>query len=266
MVVLEYEGKKYQIPESYNELTGYQLIALMPLLSVSDDDPDLIALKVLRVLLDMGKINFMKLHVDAKHRMIPYTTWVLKPDRLTKQLIPYHRSGFKKYYGPKSEFDNLTVREFHAAEIYYGAAKEKADRESLAFLAAVLYRPGKPGYDPVKDPDGDIRIPFNQHELEYWAKKFMSWPVPVLQAILVWYDGCKQLLVEAHPNVFKKHEGVETVETQERGVFNLMRTLADGGKYGDFERVGDMNIHLAMFEMEKLVIEQEAMAQNNTIS
>lgn len=266
MVVLEYEGYAYQIPQSYNELTGYQLVSLMPLLCETDDEPDLIALKVLRVLLDMGKIKFMKLHVDAKYRMIPYTTWVLKPEGLTRQLIPYYISGFKKYYGPKSEFDNLTVREFHAAEIYYSNAKEKNDRESLAFLAAVLYRPGKPGYDTVRDPDGDIRVPFNNNELEYWAKKFTSWPVAVLQSILVWYDGCKQLLIDAHPNVFMKHEGTQTVETQERGVFNLMRTLADGGKYGDFERVGDMNIHLAMFEMEKLVIEQKEMEQKSTLS
>lgn len=252
MVAISYRKKTYVLPTSYNELTGKQLIQLAPLLAAKED-PMLISLQVLRILLGMGKIRFFFLSLDMRNRMLDHISWVFDDNTLTAQLIPV----YKRFYGPKAEFDNLTLGEYHCTEIYYAMLLHHPDQKVMDALVAVLYRRAKNWYNHRLDKDGDCRRVFNENEIEYWAGQIANWPLEVKQAIVLWYDGCRQHMIKLYPKVFKKPSDDDVGDENEKGMFGIMRGLADGAKYGSFESVKKLNLHTALMEMEKLVEEIE---------
>lgn len=259
MVTLLYKKKEYNIPSEYNELTGEQLIKLAPLLHAGAAIDIVCKLKVLQILMGMSTARFYFMSLDLRDRALNYIHWIFEKNTLTKQLLPC----IKGYYGPKAYFDNLTLEEYHCAEIFYSDLIQEKDEHALNKLIAVLYRkPKSLFYNQQKDPSGDIRTPFNEHEIEYWAKKINSWPVSVKQAILIWYDGCREHLISLYSLVFTP-DANSTSESDTRGMFGVMRQIADGSKYGQFDQVKKMNIHTALLEMEQLIKEA---AEANKIS
>lgn len=248
------------MPDSYNELSDRQLIKLAPILSIKED-PLVIELMVLRVLLNMSRVRFFFLSSEIKGYLKELTGWVFKKNSLTAQNIPSYRHWLAVFYGPKSDFDNLTLSEYHCTEIYYSMLIQDKKEEALDALISVLYRKAKKSYNKKKDPDGDIRIAFNEHEIEYWSSKIASWPIGVKQAVLLWYDGCRESLIELYPKVFQPT--TDTDETQStKGMFSVLRGLADGAKYGSFNEVKNLNLHTALMEMEQLIIEQESISKS----
>jgi hypothetical protein len=254
MVVGIYDNELYHIPDSYNELTRDQLIKLAPLLT-RKDEPGVIGLQVLQVLLQLSKVKFFFLDTEVKEQLLPFTAWVFEKNNLTKQIIPVYSHWLNSYWGPKSDFDNITLSEYHCTEIYYAMLLQDKKPEALDALISVLYRKSKPGYDFKKDPDGDCRRDFNEHEIEYWSKKVSSLPSDLKQAILLWYDGCRESLVQLYPAVFRPSDSAEASDT--KGMFSVMRGLADGAKYGSFNEVKKLNLHTALMEMEQLIKEAE---------
>jgi hypothetical protein len=258
MVELHYNDKSYMLPECYNELTGDQLIKLAPLLKSAEPDVLLLSLKVLQVLMNKSTAAFYFLSLDLRERAIKFVEWVFEKNTLTTQLLP----TLFKYHGPKSNFDNLTLEEYHCAELFYSDYLSTKDTAALDKLVAVLYREPKSNYDELRDPDGDVRVVFNEHELEYWAQKISNWPTDIKEAALLWYDGCRQHLITLYSAVFTAPKDAAAVEDS-RGMFGVMRGIADGGKYGQFEQVKKLNIHIALLEMEELIKEAAAAEKIN---
>jgi len=135
--------------------------------------------------------------IDIKERLVQLSEWIYLKNTLTTQLIPKY-SGL---CGPKSDFDNLTLAEYHCTEIYYSMLVNDKKNEALDALIAVLYRKPKLFYNRKKDSDGDVRCQFNENEIEYWAGVVSEWPLAVKQAILLWYDGCRESLISIYPEV-----------------------------------------------------------------
>jgi len=251
MVTLLYNNKEYTIASEYNELTGMQLIKLAPLLKSVVKDNLLVKLQVLKVLMNVSTSAFYFMSLDLRERALEHVEWVFEKNTLTKQLLP----EIKGFFGPKSNFDNLTLEEYHCAEIFYSDLIADGDAAALDKLVAVLYRkPKSLFYNQEKDPAGDIRKPFNEHEIDYWAKKISKWPTDTKQAILLWYDGCRQHLISLYAAVFTPTQPT-TEQADTKGMFGVMRQIADGNKYGQFEHVKKLNIHTALLEMEQLIKE-----------
>lgn len=256
MVEACYHNRTYQLPSIYNELTGKQLIKIAPLLA-KKEDPSVIQLDVLRVLLNKSLVCFFFMPLDPKERLVQLTDWVYSKNTLTTQLIPKY-NGF---CGPKSDFDNLTLAEYHCTEIYYSMLVNDKKNEALDALIAVLYRKPKTWYNKKRDSDGDVRRPFNENEIEYWAGLISEWPMAVKQAILLWYDGCRENLISLYPEVFKPAPTTDDTGS-DKGMFTVMRGLAEGGKYGAFNNVKQLNLHTALMEMEQLVKEAAELQKN----
>lgn len=240
MVTFHFQYKKYgPVPESYNELSGKQLISIAALF-LADMKPGAARLKSLKILLDKSFISFAVIPADAKARMLQYIEWVFKKNTLTDQVLPTYRG----FVGPKKEFDNLTLAEFHFAERYYQELITEEGTDALNKLVAVLYRKPKPGYDYKLDSDGDARQRFNANEVDHYAAIISHWPAAVKQAVLFFYDGCRQYLLELYDEVFSGNSG----EENEDGMFGIIRGIS-GDKYGDIDKVEQLNIHTALSEL-----------------
>ena len=236
-----HEKKQYIIEaDNFNELSGVQLIDICKLI-ISDIGKELADLKALHILLNINQFDFLKIPIDAKARMIEDIQWVFEIKGLTKQLI----TDYNKMYGPSSEWQNLTMEEWNDCEVYYHLYINENEEQALDKMLAVLYREAKPGYDFERNIDGDCRIPYNQFQSEYNATHIIKqWPQEVKMAILAWYDGCRELLMDSYDIFSNNNSGA----ANEPGMFELIRSLC-GERFGNFKQVENLNVHIAMKDL-----------------
>lgn len=202
----------------------------------------------------------MLLPPQAVLSAMEHIDWVFETNSLTRQLLPSYRHFFQeRLYGPASDFDNLTMKEFHLTELYYRQVADSdtdgSDDNALNMLIAVLYRAGKKDYDFVRNPDGDARQPMNHNLIPYRAKKVSRWPLWMKQAIFTWYDGNRQALIDANERIFKEPEKNGYESEFDTGLYGMIRSLA-GDRLGTIEKVEQMNVHTALLELN-LVKEEE---------
>jgi hypothetical protein len=239
---------------------------LAPLL-FSGGDQVRCEVQALRILSGMSWFGWSLLDADIISRAMPHVQWLFKEIHITEQLIP----SYKGYHGPAPDFDNLRMKEFHLTELFYRGTitKDKEEeQEALNHLVAILYRPAKKGYDKKRDPDGDIRQDFNHNELPYHTSIVSKWPAEIKQAIYIWYDSCRQDLIDQNPMVFKE-PSLHSFESQfDTGLYGMMRSLA-GEKLGTIKEIENMYVQTACLEIgmmkeeEKFIDEQIKSAKNN---
>lgn len=249
------KNRSFTIPESYNELSGKQLIALAKVFQGSMSVP-VAELEALRILLKLSRIRFYFISIEAIESMLEHIQWIFEKNTLTKQLIPCYRHKYPwnaKFYGPSSDWDNLTMAEWSACEVYYEWMINNHHPRAMDFLIAVLYRVPKKKYNIKLDPEGDIRVEYNHHETDYWSQIIAKWPSTVKMSIITWYDGCREAMVNNY-DVFES--GTSEQDKKSPGMFELIRGLC-GTRYGGFEKVEKMNVHKALREMELLKEEAE---------
>jgi hypothetical protein len=268
MIDLHYSDKVFSIPEAYNELTGEQLLSVKQVFTRKLPMVEL-RLELLRVLFGMEEKEFFALSPDLLTRIlycnipateelpdeVPATSivdFLLTEEGLTAQLLPV----INGLYGPKSEFDNLKMKEFHVAELRYMDYIREKNLDALDELVAVLYRPCKPGYDLMLDTDGDARMPFNPNELPYYRTIVAQWPHAVKIAVLQWYDNCRAYLEDLYNEAFTG--GESNAGTEPDGMFGLMRSLA-GERWGTFQAVEELNVHTVFKEIEATLRDNQLM-------
>lgn len=248
MIRLYYTKKKYLLlPEKFEELTGKQFIRLAPLLFDGGEELNC-EVQAVRILSGLSWFRWSILDPEIVSRAMPYVKWLFEEIHITRQLILRYRG----YHGPTSDFDNLRMKEFHLTELNYRqlvTTKDKREESgTLNNLVAILYRPGKKGYDKKRDPDGDIRQDFNHNELPFHARIVSKWPPAIKQAIFIWYDSCRQDLIDQNPLVFKEPSANSYESQFDVGLYGMMRSLA-GEKLGPIEKVENMYVQTACMEI-----------------
>jgi hypothetical protein len=139
---------------------------------------------------------------DAAMNALPLIDFLHKENRLTKQLMPVinlPRMFGKKMYGPTDDFNNLTCGEFEDAEILFYDFLENPRTESLAHLAAVLWRPKDVTYMQFNRKKN--RWLTYDHEQHYTS--FLQLKNYQLYAMFVWYAGCRNTLPLIFPTMYK---------------------------------------------------------------
>lgn len=242
MKTLIYSKRQKQIlvPERWDELTAKQFIQLAGILHNSESEIMKLD-RALKVVCNKSLYGFLRIPAEIRLRCYSHIAWIFDKQHSTKQLLPVYGG----LYGPASDFDNLVMAELHHTETAYFKLTQQNDATALDELVAVLYRSKKKDYDLKRDKDGDIRIAFSYGDIRYHQKKIAKWPMAVKQAILLWYDACRQSLVELYPEAF---EGGESSANIYQGLYGMIRSLS-GDKYGDFEKVNHLYVHIAFLEI-----------------
>lgn len=244
--------KKLIVAEEWNELSRAQYLRIVQLLHAGIADADEALQKALYIISNKTLLAFFLVPLDMRMIMQQHAEWIFdKKNYLTNQLVP----KFKKFYGPASDFDNLRMKEFHAAEMAFYRLKEEEDVDALNELVAILYRPAKEKYDHKRNAEGDIRIAYNENETEFFKRKIKRWPLNVKRAILMWYDGCRQQLEEIYKPAFD-NDGAGTYKNYYDGMYGMMRGIAEKKTYGDFNQVGELFVHLAFKEIAETKLEE----------
>ncbi len=262
MLNLIFETWSVTIPERWNECTGQQLEKIGTLFTtdLGDMTEMELRLRILRIIGNRSGYWWRRCSSDAKYHFAQQVDWLFDKEQLLTEnkffRVPLNGRNLMQVFGPKDGLLNCTLAEFHEAEMAYRKLVDKVEG-AMDELAAVLWREGKKFYKLEKDPDGDIRVPFNQNTVAWRARLFRRWPEGRKWAIARMYDGCRQQIMQQFPDVFGAPGGEGDVQQSFDGMFKLMRGLAADGKYGTFENIEKMNLYTALYELTLAMEEQE---------
>lgn len=171
-----------------------------------------------------------------------------KESRLTKILLPSFRFQGRRYYGPMDENRNVTVIENAIADgAYLNYLRHPERVQHLDLLCAALYRPGNIFIRIERLFNGrDIRHRLNKDTVEARARKFAHLPLHVKHAILIQYEGCRNLIIDRHRSIFQG-------QTQKKSSYGWPGIIFDlaGDKLGDITRVEQLLVWDVMLMLKK---------------
>ena len=249
MTIIQIGKKLYPFPQQWNDLSQKQLLAVMDILVNGSN-----------ILVTEANARFFKIMCNASwwrlllnpidvQENIHLVEWLYasQPEKLlTKNLLP----EYKGFWGPSDEFGNLVALEFFWGQHFYDEWAKTKQPHALDMLVATLYRPMKAGYNINKNPDGDVREPYNSNLTEAYAKVVAAWPGNVKEAIAKWFEHNFLALRQKYPEPFVRTGG----DPSKYGFVSLFRDVAERGIHGDFKNVEKMNIHLFFIEISEVLI------------
>ncbi|PSR53926.1 hypothetical protein AHMF7605_10550 [Adhaeribacter arboris] len=265
LVELKYNKKRIekQVPASWNELSGKQLVRVIAAL-LTIRDKHTLQLTLIQILLQV-KSSFLNLcTVEQKIYLAQLTQFITKGGLLTKQLLPVISLGKwrrQKYYGPASSFRNLLFLEFIFSDTYFIAWSKKQNEELLNKFIACLYRE-RTWFHFIKKRfssyNGDNRRAFNSHLVEVRAHKLAQLPLEVKQSIVLWYRGCREELEKDYPRVFS---GDNQQAAERTGWDGVLRNMA--GSVHQLEATGQASARNVFALMEDRLYYAELAERKN---
>lgn len=252
---LTINGRGYQVAESWNELTRRQLLRIIRVL-LMPMDPQAIKMRILHELLPLPTGLFFALEDSQITWLLRLAGFVTEEATLTRNLLPEIRLPILKTYrwqqlhGPADRLGNLVMAEFIFTESFFLAWHHSQNQDYLDNLIAILYRPQREGYDPASpDYKGDRREDFNPHLFE---KRAQSWvkhlSKPVKMAVLYYYAGCRQALIDQYPEVFG---GEETGGPASASPLRDMLHDLPNDKFGTIDEAEKAPLHTVLYEINK---------------
>ena len=189
---------------------------------------------------------FLGLYPDEIQELCQHTNFLFQENQRTVNPLPKFRRWCRVYHGPSDRLANITAGEFHFADLFFQEWMDTESENALNNLVAVLYRPKGKGdlHDPNSDFfSGDIRIPFNQNSIEARAKRLAGISRAKKLAIAHFYEGCRNGIIEAYPEIFKKN-GKRSGSSE--GWIPVFRALSKDIHY---ERIAEMRLGRVLYEM-----------------
>lgn len=264
------DKKTFMLPQSWNELTGAQLVAIAPLL-LQRELSITIRAYIAFILCGFGKAAFTAKATrkpdgydyfanELIDQIVPRIDFLFDKNQLTAQLLPvlkvkkrFRFFGSTELYGPADDFNNLTIAEFADAEACLTQYEQTHDDIWFNRFVAVLYRPRKSKAD-IASPqfNGDYRQPYNFHLNDFIAAMLTGLKHSEKAAVLLWYYGCRSSFVESNAFLFRGQGSTGG------GTFtDVIHSLA-GPKFGTLEETGRVLLKIAAKE---LFLMQEAAAE-----
>lgn len=259
METLQIGALTKQVPSTWDELTRKQLLRVLAEF-YSAPKPGR-GLRLLHVLSGFPLPRLGTQPVVVLAQLLPLTHWVdSETHRLTAQLLPTLQIPGRHvterpttWHGPLGEFRNLLFGEFLFADTFFVLFTLHGKQELLDQFLTVLYRPARRGASPEReDWTGDVRLPFNEHQLETRTPRVARVPLLEKLAVLTWYRGCRAQLGQEFPEVFvAADEDTQTSGKQAPDWGRVLRKLS-GGAFGTVAQTAGQPLRLILAEMQDL--------------
>jgi hypothetical protein len=168
--------------------------------------------------------------IDELYCFIGSANFLCADSHLTKNLFPKFTLLWRRFFGPSAKCYNITLLEFLHAEAALFRFHSAHHPKHMRTLCAILYRHQVKCYNPAApNYNGDRREPFNDYTYQHRARWFKLLHPNRFYAVYVFYNGCRNAIIEAHPEVFV---GGGTVSSQPvnpvDGIKSLITTLTNG--------------------------------------
>lgn len=247
-----------QVPSTWHELSRKQLLRLLPEV-YAKPTPDR-RLRLLAALSGYPLPLLAGLAPVVLGQLLPLTDWLASDQhRLTDQLLPTlavtRRAGqHTTWHGPLGQLRNLLFGEFMFADTFFVLYCQHGQAHLLDQFLTVLYRPARPDADPdAPDWTGDVRLPFNEHQLERRTPKVAKVPHIQKLAVLTWYQGCRAQLADEFPDVFAAAEQEAGSRAKQAPDWGRVLRKLSGGAFGPVQQTAQQPLRLVLAEIQDKV-------------
>lgn len=227
MRTLNFHTKQFQIPSTLNEINGQQLSKIMHIVSTITDDQKAAWLIVLTILnvrkrlwlkwfffvneywkpflgntLGFNVTAFQMDEIDMEEVLKVSDFLYSTESQLTQNLFPVVKTRlFQKLVGPENQLRNLLFRQYRYADTRFLMYVKTNETKYLHDLIATIYARPHERYDL---PD------FNEENRQSRRQKIAAQlPTATKLCILLFYQGCRQSLIDKHANIFPKPKSAD---------------------------------------------------------
>lgn len=173
--------------------------------SYMDNTGELVFLEYLNDLLELVEPFFETFETEEGQ-----TQWMIS-ETLTKNPYPIFelkekgKVGKSKFFGPKDECDNISMREFITLCAKLEAFEKTGAVKHIDNLIATLYRRPKPQTPDNLEIkyDGDIRLPYIEGGVEWREQKFKGINPAIKKLMGFWLLSCRMVFVNSYPLLFE---------------------------------------------------------------
>jgi hypothetical protein len=260
-----------KMPTSWDQLTRSQLLYVCRLFvgQVTEYQFKLLVflrftgLKALpkRIIADQVYYFFRKgsttfsLSVPELHWFTGSASFLLTDSQLTRNVFPVLHVLWKRFFGPSSKCYNISFLEFLHAEATVFKFHETRQRQYLRHLCSVLYRPGT-GFS------AHTRTPFNDYTYVARSRWFLFLSHSKQYAVYIFYIGCRNALMKAHPRLFS---GGQSVSSSPVNPVDSIRKLMFELNQGDVTKnaqIQQMQVWEAFYQLEQMIIQAETIRKS----
>jgi len=258
--------KRIPVAGKYNELSKRQLLRIAKV-QLSETSTLRKRVLFLKILLWKNNAFFKRLPDAGIADLLLLTdflfekdkdTYVLSAPKITKQLIPFVRIRFTKYYGPGDLLNNISVMEWGRAEKYFLRFHKSHSVEDLNNLVAVLYRPlDKNKKITDKDYNGDMRLKYNDFTHFNRVKHFARMDITTRHAIFMYYTACRDAIFKSkkYAEVF---DGQESKTIKSNTDFTWIDFIMDlsGKNFDDksIDTLADSLLHTVLYKLNRILL------------
>ena len=284
-----YQSQKIDLqvdfPSSWNDLSQTEIKFIAKCL-LTESDPATVRALVLKHILENRTANSKSknpkseiknalplewfLHLDAEQVVLdvfPLLDFIFQKNDLTNTPEPLKLKNLVFY---PQIFENITCAEYEDCEVIANQFSEKASRELLTQLAAILFRPAAINLNPLNhskqstiNSEPEPYLQFNPRTQTFYTyqykqklKYFKSVPHEDLYAIFIWYAGCRAELPLMYPTVY---EGGSSGDGPDLAAFTKCIHSGAGPKNGTRQQVRGTKLYEFMFDMEQEAIHAKEM-------
>lgn len=241
MHTIAIKKKVYTAPASFNELTAKQLLQWCA--CIANGLTGLAASKRIGYYFSgVPAWTYFSLPAATRYQIGDLFDFLFGKNTLTVMKINSFRVGLGKYYGPGDRMKNVIAEEFIMADAHFVQYEKTKDIKYLDMLLANIYRERKKD----KAYTGDDRCAYNSFEVLAREKKIRRLSLKMKHALLLQYQGVRNLLPAKFPNVFNAKN---RVSGKNFGWPGIITDLA-GPKLGTDKDVLKMNVWNLFFVME----------------
>lgn len=254
-IELTYKNKHrtFSAPGTWDELTKQQLLKWSGVLRMELSKAE--ALTLAAYMFYKLPSGLMDKFTENESYELRKTMSFLVQNNLTKNVIGYISILGFKFHGPANRLGNLSIAEYRRTELYYDLYLKTQQKQFLYLLAATLFRPSG------NSSDNDIRNNLTEKGISKRAK-FFSWSLHpnALMAIKLFYEGCRNYIVKAHPKIYPKTiNNNAIIKTKSSTVMDLEDHILaySGGKLGNFNETSETNLYVFLKHMTHRIEEYE---------
>ena len=234
----------YSVPESYDELTRDQLLAVCAASDGRTAESDFYS-----ALTGIDVETWESVPPEKRYflkRLLDFLSD--KEPAFSKQLLPWVEADGVRFIGYQPSFSNTTWEEFIYADGYMLSGRFRE-------AAAVLYRPQRDGYTG----ETDRRIPFSIYGTDTRMKSFARLSDDQLTAFVLCYKTLRQRNLEAkYPNVFahspKQRRTSPNPTTPAFSWVGIHRDLM-GDRFYDESKFYASNVHVILGRLDRVIRE-----------
>lgn len=170
--------------------------------------------------------------------------------------------AFKRFHGPTDGFQNLKFGEYVTALRLFLEFASNPNYNLLLEIAATLYRPKKNFHFLKKlsnSYDGDCRVPYNPVFTEKYMDSLKYAPVGFVYGVYLFFGAMQQYVTTAKipwagkeidlSILFDSESKSKEPEYQGLGMDAVLLSMAEGGSFGNLEKVMQTSFWTIIFKM-----------------